>query len=371
MLLNKRLVIAIGAFFSVVSIALAVIPQTQTPLCADGQTAFVSLDNTSGNSGFYACYVKPESYQLKIVKVSLVKADGSGNIDVYTPSTPTYQDLISGEVNLLQDLDLSSGTYDGTYSGIEIIFDNDILIKAKASYTGSDLPNWSTRNGTTGYCHTLAYTSPNYISSFAGSGNGNPTKFGDSPSFVDSEGASFSNPGLTTFRYMGSPMVGAGITGVDRVYLGSSGTSEGAYWAKVTYVTTGDASTADFSVLDGSYAETRRPELYDATLNRNVRNALYAKYKFNFANSITINSSAKQIVEIKFDLNKAIGFAWNYSSSGDGNYVYTGTNHSDSQNYYYDKGRGASDYEESANGYPDCLRMFIGQINLAVTLTSL
>jgi hypothetical protein len=370
-----KIIFGVLAFLSVTKFSMGVIPQTLTPLCSDNQTAFVSLDNTSGNYGFYACYTKPEAFKIKIVKASLVKADGSGVVDIFTPSTPTYEDLIAGEVNLLRNLDLSTGTYNGTYSGIQIIFDNELQIKAKADYAGTDLPSWSGRVGTKGFCHTLAYnagTTPAYLDSFAGTANGNPNKFGDSPTFTDSEGASFTNPGLTTFRYLGSPMVGAGITGVDRVYVGSTGTTEGAYWAKVNYSANGAATSADFSVLDTNYSETRRPNLYDATLNRDVRNAYFGKYVFNFANNLVLSSTTNQTIEIKFDLSKAIGFSWNYSTSGDGNYAYTAGNsaHSDGGTYYYNKGRNAADAEESGNNYPDCLRMFIGQVGLVLNLVN-
>ncbi len=354
-----RFILALMATLSVVTVAFGVIPQTETPLCTDNQTAFVSLDNTSGNYGFYACYTKPQAFKLKIVRASLIKADGSGSVEIYAPTSPTYVDLIAGEFDLLKDLDLSSGLYDGTYSGIEIIYDNDLQIKARAEYSGSDLPSWGSRTGSKGYCHTLGYnatTDPAYMDSFAGTANGNPRRLGDSPVFEDSEGTSYMNPGLVTFRYLGSPMVGAGIQGVNRVYIGS-GTTEGAYWAKVRYSATGDASTTDFSILDTAMAETR-----------NSSSARYARYIFNFSNNLSINSASNQTIEIAFDLTKAIGFAWNYTSGGDGTYAYSNGSYSDGGSYYYTKGRNAGDTEQAANGYPDCLRMLVGMVGFSLTL---
>lgn len=379
--LNKLVIgtISLAAF---ATIAIAAVLQIQTPLCSDNQTAFISLDNTTGSYGFFTCYTKPEAFELKIIKVSLIKKDGSGNVDIYTPSSPTYQDLISGQVNLLEDLNLRSGNYNGVYSGIEIIFDNDIKIKAKAQYSGSDVPTWgSLQNNGVGYCHTLAYnatTTPSFVNSFAGTASGNPSRFGDHPTFVDSEGASFANPGLTTFRYLGSPMEGAGITGVDRVFANSAGSTVGAYWAKVRYLVTGDASVATFSVLDSSYNETRYPNIYDPQSNSDVRNARFAKYQFDFANDLVIDSTTNQVIDIKFNLDKSIGFSWNYSSSGSSSYAHTAQNNSvsDGGTYYYEKSRQAADYESwngssYANQYPDCLRMFIGQVGLTLTATSL
>jgi len=373
----KKLFIGAISFIAFVSLAIAAISQIQTPLCSDNQSAFISLDNTNGTYGFFTCYTKPEAFQLKIFKVSLIKKDGSGKVDIYTPSSPTYQDLISGQVNLLEDLDLTSGNYNGVYSGIEIIFDNDIKIKAKAQYSGTDVPSWgSLQNNGTGYCHTLAYnstTNPSFVSSFAGTANGNPARFGDHPTFVDSEGASFTNPGLTTFRYLGSPMEGAGITGVDRVFTNSSGSTVGAYWAKVRYLVTGDASVATFSVLDSSYNETRYP-----TDSNGDRNITFAKYQFDFATDLVIDSATNQVIDIKFNLDKSIGFSWNFSNSGSSSYAYTAQNNSvsDSGTYYYQKNNQATDYESwngssYANQYPDCLRMFIGQVGFTLTATSL
>ena len=383
----KKLFVGAISFIAFVSLAIAAISQIQTPLCSDNQSAFISLDDTSRTNGFFTCYTKPEAFELKIIKVSLIRKDGSGNVDIYTPSSPTYQDLISGQVNLLEDLDLRSGNYNGVYSGIEIIFDNDIKIKAKARYSGSDVPSWGgLQNNGVGYCHTLAYnssTNPSYVSSFEGSGNGNPGKFGDHPTFEDSEGASFANPGLTTFRYLGSPMEGAGITGIDRVFANSNGSVVGAYWAKVRYLVTGDASVATFSILDSNYIETRNPNLYDAQSNRDVRNAYFAKYKFDFASDLVIDATTNQVIDIKFNLDKSIGFSWNYSNDGS-SYAYTrdnqlsngGTQYSDGGTYYYQKTGQSTDYgswngSSYANQYPDCLRMFIGQVGLTLTATSL
>jgi hypothetical protein len=167
-------------------------------------------------------------------------------------------------------------------------------------------------------------------------------------------------------------MEGAGITGVDRVFINSSGTV-GAYWAKVKYLVTGDASEATFSVLDASYAETRYPA--DGNGGRNIS---FGKYQFSFANDLVIDSTTNQVIDIKFNLDKSIGFSWNFSSSGSSSYAYTAQNNSvsDGGTYYYNKGRQSSDYESwngssYANQYPDCLRMFIGQVGLTLTATSL
>jgi hypothetical protein len=339
--------------------------QTLTPLCASNETAFVSLDGTSGSYGFFACYVKPISYQLKIIKASLIKADGS-TVDIYNPASATYQDIVAGEVNLLEGLDLTSGTYDGEYKGLILIFDNDIRVKARASYSGEGIPAWSGRVGSTAYCHTLAYgpgSDPDHLTSFAGTANGNPGKFGDHPTFKDSKEASFESPGLSTFRYLGSPMTGAGIVGKQKV-------TNGAYWTSVTYDTTGASSTADFDILDANFQKTADPEVYNSSTNRSDRNARYGRYQFNFKSNFSITSSTKQLIEIKFDLTKAIGFAWNYSSNGQR----VDNAKSDSGTYYYSMGRQAQDFEswngtDYSNGYPDCLRMFIGKIDLSVSST--
>jgi hypothetical protein len=341
-------------------------PETPTPSCDSNEIAYLSLDGTSGSYGFFSCFVKPLSYQLKIVKASLVKADGSGLVDIYTPQSPVYQDLVSGEVNLLDGLDLTSGQYAGDYSGLVIIFDNDIRIKARAKNSGIDLSNWlgwASGVEKTAYCHTLERsptTVPDHLNSFAGSANGNPSHYGDHPTFEDVQGTSYSNPGLSTFRYLGSPMTGAGIIGRARV-------SGGVYQTSVTFDTKGATSSVDFDILDSNFQVTNQPEIYNPNTNRNDRNAKYARYDFKFKNNFSIASTTKQLIDVKFNLDRAIGFAWSYRSSGI-------TTLGDYGSYMYDKNKGSANYgswngTNYNNGYPDCLRMFIGKIDMSVTST--
>jgi hypothetical protein len=344
-------------------------PETPTPSCDSNEIAYLSLDGTSGSYGFFSCFVKPLSYQLKIVKASLVKADGSGLVDIYTPQSPVYQDLVSGEVNLLDGLDLTTGQYAGVYSGLVIIFDNDIRIKARAKYSGSDLSNWAGWGSGVekiAYCHTLERsptTVPDHLNSFAGSANGNPAHYGDHPTFEDVQGTSYSNPGLSTFRYLGSPMTGSGIIGRAKV-------ANGVYQTSVTFDTKGATSSVDFDVLDSGFQVTNQPEVYNQNTNRSDRNARYARYEFKFKSNFSIASTTKQLIDIKFDLDRAIGFAWSFSSNGSSGSAVSG----DYGSYFYDGNNGSANYgswngTNYYNGYPDCLRMFIGKIDLSVTST--
>jgi hypothetical protein len=331
--------------------------ETLTPVCDSNEVAYLSLDGTAGTYGFFSCFVKPLSYQLKIIKASLVKVDGT-LVDIYMPGSPTYQDLVLGEVNLLEGLDLTQGTYDGVYSGLIIVFDNDIRVKARAKYSGSDLSSWSGwASGVekTAYCHTIersSETSPDHLNSFAGSANGNPMHYGDHPTFEDFRGTSYRNPGLATFRYIGSPMTGSGITGRAKV-------SGGVYQTSVTFSADGAASTVDLDILDTN-----------SSITNQANDARYASYKFNFKNNFSIASSTKQLIEIKFDLDRAIGFAWSFSNNGASVSPVIG----DYGTYYYNRNNQSSDYgswngSDYKNGYPDCLRMFIGKIDLSVTST--
>ena len=321
---------------------------SQPYLCSDDNTSLLGLNNPlstyNNENGFHVCFTSPEVFQAKIIDINLIKSDNSTKSLLSTDHIPKYRDLLSDNYSIIKNLDLSSGTYDGVYKSLEIILDNEFKISAKASYSGSGPIG-------TKYCHTRHVG----LNSFQGSANGIPSKLGDnnttsvndnadsgSYEVPGSEGgtSSYNDPGITIFRYDGSPGVFDGISGVDRVYIGST-TNEGAYWSKLEYTLSGDVKKGYMMTLDSNKNYTRNPTKYNTSTNTGSRNSYYVLWKFDFSNDLVIDSSLKSSIEVLYDYTKAIGFAFGWRSSG--------------TNYWNDS--------------PGCHRMVIGPIGISLSLT--
>jgi len=291
-------------------------------LCSENKTSKLGLNNSwtsflNQGSGFYVCFTSPQKMEAKIFELNLIKSDGSKVSLLNSQYTPIYQDLVSGNIKLVDNLSLASGSYDGTYTGIQLIIDNEIKISANASYQGTELAA-----GVTKYCYTREVG----LNSFQGTANGIPFKFGSSNTATTSDNAnpgsyeipasaggssSYSAPGATVFRFDGSPGVLSGMEGVDRVFIGSL-TTEGAYWSKVRYVLSGDASSGVMETLDNTKTYTRNPTLYDTNTNVGTRNSKYISWTVNFAKDLVINSTVNSTINLNFDFAKAVGFAFGY-----------------------------------------------------------
>jgi len=320
----------------------------QPYLCTDNNTSLLGLNNVlsqyNSGSGFYVCFTSPKVFQAKIVELNLINSDNASKSLLPSDYVPTYRDLLSDNYSIINNLDLSSGTYDGVYTSLEIILDNEYKISANASYSGSGPSN-------TKYCHTRHVG----LNSFQGSADGIPSKLGSTSTdnvtdnansgsyeVPESDGgvSSYSDPGLTIFRFDGSPGVFEGISGVDRVYQGST-TNEGAYWSKLEYTLSGDVNNGYMMTLDSDKKYTRNPTKYNTSTNTGSRNSYYVLWKFNFSNNLVIDSSLKSSIEVLYDYTKAIGFAFGWKSG--------------STNYWNDD--------------PGCHRMVIGPIGISLSIT--
>lgn len=332
---NYKLLILIG-FISTISLTLlgaishsptfAQSTPTGPFLCSENQVSFLGLNNgqsayDNGGSGFYVCFTSPQKMEAKIQALNLVKADGTRVSLLPQGYNPTYQDLVAGNLKLVDSLSLSQGSYDGVYSGIELVVDNEIKIVANASYSGAELA------GGTKYCHTTDVG----LNSFQGSLDGIPSAFGSSNTVSVTKNAfsgtyetpaspggtsSYDAPGTTIFRFDGSPGVSPGLTGVERVLQATSTTLEGAYWAKISYTLSGDATSGEMKILDRNFAYTRQPTLYDVNTNTGSRNSKYVSWLINFTNDLIIDSTTNSTIDLKFDFTKAVGFAFGYRFNG-------------------------------------------------------